>query len=102
MNKKILILYASIGLGHKSIAENIGFYLGQAGFEVELCDVQQVQAGMLASGGKKLYEWIVRRAPFIWNWLYNTSWFISLTLPYRTWVASFNYHHVLKKIEEVK
>ena len=100
--KKVLILYASIGLGHKSIAENIGFYLSEAGFDVVLHDAQKVQGGFLANKGKKLYEWILRRAPFIWDWLYNTNWFISLTLPYRNWVAGFNYGHILKKIEEVK
>jgi len=101
--KKILILYAaSNSVGHKSIAENIGFYLQAAGFEVALYDAQKVQGGALAGGGKKLYEWMLKRVPFIWNWLYNTQWFISLTLPYRTWVASFNYDHILKKIEEFK
>jgi processive 1,2-diacylglycerol beta-glucosyltransferase len=100
--KKILILYASIGLGHKSIAENIGFYLNEAGYEVVLYDAQKVQGGALSKEGKKLYLWILKHVPFIWSWLYNTQWFISLTLPYRNWVASFNYNHILEKIHEDK
>ena len=37
--KKILILYTSHTHGHKAVAENIGFYLEQAGYEVKLSDV---------------------------------------------------------------
>ena len=40
--KKILILYNSIGWGHKSIAENIGFYLEREGFEVRLADILEL------------------------------------------------------------
>ncbi len=53
--KKILIFYTSVGLGHKSIAENIGWYLeqpvspgasrGGAGFEVKFADIGKVQEG---------------------------------------------------------
>jgi hypothetical protein len=32
--KKILILYTSVGLGHKVIAENMGFYLVRGGYDV--------------------------------------------------------------------
>ena len=32
--KKILILYTSVGLGHKVIAENMGFYLSRGGYDV--------------------------------------------------------------------
>lgn len=102
MSKKVLILYASIGLGHKSIAENIGFYLQRAGFEVALFDAQKVQGGVLAKWGKKLYEFLIANLPFIWNWLYNTRWFITLTLPHRLWVAGHNYNHILQKVEELK
>jgi processive 1,2-diacylglycerol beta-glucosyltransferase len=98
--KKILILYTSIGLGHKSIAENIGFYLVAAGFEVKLYDAHKIQGGVLAVQGKKLYQWMVPRMPFVWDWLYNTRWFISATLPYRSKVAGHNYNHILSIIKE--
>lgn len=100
--KKVLILYAAIGLGHKSIAENIGFYLTEAGYEVQLQDAQAVQGGFLAVWGKKLYQWMVPRLPFIWSWLYDTQWFISATLPYRTNVAAKNSENILSAINQFK
>ena len=45
MNKKILILYTSVGLGHKTLAENIGWQLQQEGMEVKLADIGKVQKG---------------------------------------------------------
>ena len=93
--KKVLILYTSIGLGHKSIAENIGFYLGQAGFIVELYDAHKIQDGWLARWGAKVHHLLIRKFPFVWDWLYSTEWFITLTLPYRTKVASHNYKETL-------
>ena len=96
--KKILIFYAAIGLGHKSIAENIGYWLEQAGFEVKLMDAQKTQGGILANWGKKIYQWIMPKTPFLWDWFYNTEWFISLTLGFRTNVAGLNYGHILDEI----
>jgi processive 1,2-diacylglycerol beta-glucosyltransferase len=96
--KKILILYAAIGLGHKSIAENIGYYLEVAGYEVKLMDAQKTQGGILASFGKKFYQWMINKIPGLWEWFYNTEWFIKLTLPYRTKVAAKNYKHILNEV----
>jgi len=101
-NKKILILYTSIGLGHKSIAENIGFYLEREGYGVSLFDAHKIQDSALVNGGGKVYPWLLKKFPFVWDWLYNTQWFISLALPFRTILASFNYSHILKKINEIK
>ena len=100
--KKVLILYTSIGLGHKSIAENIGFYLGQTGFEVELYDAHKLQDGFLASWGGKLYQILISKLPFIWDWLHSTKWFITLTLPYRTKVAAHNYKETLAVIRKIQ
>ena len=98
--KNFLILYAAIGLGHKSIAENIGYYLTQEGFEVKLFDVQKIEEGKLTKGGQKLYQFLITRFPSLWNWLYNTGWFISLTLPLRNLVAGFNYKKVLAVVND--
>ncbi len=102
MTKKILILYTSIGLGHKSIAENIGFYLEQAGFTVELHDAQKIEEGVLTRWGAKLYGILIGQFPFIWSWLYNTKWFITLTLPLRIKVAGYNYKNILEVINNFK
>ena len=98
--KKVLILYTSIGLGHKSIAENIGFYLAEAGYEVQLHDAHKVQGGLLASWGAKVYHLLIRKLPFVWDWLHSTEWFITLTLPYRTKVAGKNYKNILEVINK--
>ncbi len=45
LNRKIIILYTSIGLGHKYIALNIGYHLEKAGFEVKYHDVLELQTG---------------------------------------------------------
>ena len=100
--KKILILYTSIGLGHKSIAENIGFYLEQAGFTVELHDAQKIEEGVLTRWGAKLYGILIGQFPFIWSWLYNTKCFIALTLPLRIKVAGYNYKNILEVINNFK
>lgn len=102
-SKKILILYAATNsVGHKSIAENIGFYLKQAGFEVELFDVQKIQSGLLVNWGAKLYNFLVGQFPFVWSWLYNTQWFISSTLRFRIKVAAKNHRETLKYINQIK
>jgi processive 1,2-diacylglycerol beta-glucosyltransferase len=101
--KKILILYTSVGLGHKSIAENIGYHLGQAGFEVKLFDALQLQAGPLVSAWTWLHQFINRHLPFIWQWLYthaDRGWFAKLTLPNRVKAASRNYRHIKQAIDE--
>lgn len=93
MAKKILILYNSVGLGHKSIAENIGFYLSQAGFQVKLSDILEVQKGWLVSGGTALYNLLVKWLPFFWSFLYFSQWFTGLLLPFRLSVAGKNHHN---------
>ncbi len=98
--KKILILYASVGLGHKSIAENIGFYLERAGFTVCLYDAHRVESGKLVRWATKFYGFLINQFPFVWSWLYKTEWFISLTLPYRTRVAKFQHRNILEVLEK--
>lgn len=102
MNKKILILYTSVGLGHKYIALNIGTYLEKAGYEVKLYDVLQLQKGLLTEWGEWLHNLINRRFPFIWRWLYLNKTFTDLTLAFRVPVARRNNVRVKQVIEEFK
>jgi processive 1,2-diacylglycerol beta-glucosyltransferase len=97
--KRILILYNSIGLGHKSIAENIGYYLDQDGYEVKLVDVLQVEGGRLTGMGAKVYNFFITKAPFIWSFLYLNNWLTSLFLPLRTKVASKNFENTKMLVE---
>lgn len=88
MNKKILILHTSVGLGHKSIAENIGYYLSEAGYEVKLADIGKVQPGAFEKYVTASHQFINRRLPFVWGWLYR--WGHYAILPFRTSIAGFN------------
>ena len=99
--KRILILYTSIGLGHKYIAENVGYYLSRLGFEVLLHDAHKVQDGSTVVGGTKLYAFILGKVPFVWEFLYNSKIFLFLSLPLRIRVAAFNFEKTLKKVNEL-
>lgn len=90
MKKRVLILYGSVGLGHKSIAENMAGYLEQAGYEVKLADVLKEQEGWLVNAGKKLYGLISQTFPFIWSFLYFNGWLARFLMPYRVKVAAKN------------
>lgn len=96
--KKILIFYTSVGLGHKSIAENIGEQFETAGYEVVLSDILKVQAGPLVNISKKIHFFVITKIPWLWSFLYMNNIFTTLTLPVRTWVARRNYRNTLSLI----
>lgn len=102
MNKaeKILILYTSVGLGHKFIAQNIAFHLQRDGYEVMLHDVLQLQQGWLVDFGTWLHSLINRRFPFVWRWLYFSKAVNKITLPLRVPLAKSNSQKVFEVIEE--
>jgi processive 1,2-diacylglycerol beta-glucosyltransferase len=98
--KKILILHTSVGLGHKSIAENIGLGLEQAGFTVKLADIGSVQKGMFEKYVTAAHRFINRRAPGLWGWLYDSGHY--LLLPFRVFIAGFNHQLTQKFVKEFK
>lgn len=100
MTKKILILYTSVGLGHKYIALNIAYHLEQAGFEIKLADVLQVQSGPMVSIGEWFHSLINRRFPFIWRWLYLSKAFSKATMWLRVPLAGRNCENVKQMISE--
>ncbi len=106
MNKKILILYTSVGLGHKSIAENLGFALQKAGFIIRLKDILKVQAkesSKLIKYFQKFYLFCNEKFPHFWAWIYNSAnkgVLAFLTLPFRVPLAGRNYHQALSLIKE--
>ncbi len=97
-SKKILILYTSVGLGHKMIAENIGYQLEQNGFNVRTADILKVQEGKLVSLGTSLHHFINTRVPTVWRFLYRYGHipFSSFRVP----LASRNYQETKKLIDE--
>lgn len=88
-SKKILILYTSVGQGHKSIAENIGYWLERAGFKVKLADIGKVQQGRFEASVTATHRFINQRLPFVWGFLYD--WGYVIILPLRVFIAGFNY-----------
>lgn len=100
MNKKILILYTSVGLGHKYIALNIAYHLERAGFKIMLHDVLQLQDGVMVKFGEWFHSLINRRFPFVWRWLYFSKLFSKVTMPLRVPLAGGNRGHIKKVIDE--
>ncbi len=100
--KKILILYTSVGLGHKFIAENIAYHLEQAGYQILLHDILQVQEGMLVNFGTWLHSFINRRLPFVWRWLYFSNLVNFISLPLRVPLAKGNSQNLEKIVNEFK
>lgn len=100
--KKILVLYTSVGLGHKFIAENIAYHLEQAGYEIHLHDILQVQEGVMVNFGIWLHSFINRRLPFIWRWLYFSHLVNSISIPLRIPLAKTNSENLLKIVEQFK
>lgn len=98
--KKILILYTSVGLGHKVIAENMGFYLSRAGYDVRLEDILEVQSGKLVTVTTALHKFVNNRLPWLWKFLYTSKLFTDLTLPARLRVAGKNHTRTKKLIDE--
>lgn len=97
--KRILILYTSIGLGHKSIAENIGYHLERAGYSVQLHDILKVQEGILVTVGSWLHRLVNTRLPFMWSWMYKSDWFTKATLWLRVPLASQNYKETKRVVD---
>ncbi len=100
MSKKVLILYTSIGLGHQTIAENIGWHLEQEQFQVKLADILEVQSGGLVNFGTKLHSLLSDTFPFIWKWLYTNAFMIKVSLQFRTRLASKHTARTKKIIDE--
>ena len=100
MNKKILIFYTSIGLGHQMIAENIGWHLERAGFTVQLADIGQVQKGKLSAVLINLHGLINKHLPFLWSWFYKSKIIYHLSSPFRLPLASRNFEATLKFIRD--
>lgn len=102
MNKKVLLLYTSHTLGHKSIAENIGCYIEKLGYEVRLEDVLEMEKGPFVSLGETFHSMLNTYTPFVWKWMYTNQLFISLTLPWRIFLARFNSNRTERLVQDWK
>lgn len=100
MSKKILIIYTTVGLGHKYVALNIGNHLRASGYEVRLEDILQVQSGKLVDVSKKVYLWLINSVPSFWKFLYMNKFLIKISLPLRTRVAGGDHYQRTKQLIE--
>lgn len=97
---KILIFYTSKGLGHKIIAENIAWHLEQAGFQIQLADLLQVENGPLVKYFSIFHTFINTHMLWLWRFFYTNKLFTDLTLPLRLKVAAKHSDKALALIEQ--
>ncbi|HMR55127.1 MAG TPA: glycosyltransferase [Candidatus Doudnabacteria bacterium] len=100
MSKKILILYTSVGLGHKFIAENIGYYLKQAGHDVMLHDILEIQDGTMVKFGTWIHSFINRRIPSFWRWMYFSNLLNTVMSPLRLPLARTNSENLFSIVKQ--
>lgn len=71
MKRKILILYATYGSGHKSIADYIKKYFEESGnYECETIDLITYSMPIIGNLSKKSSEFIMTKIPSLWSLIY--------------------------------
>lgn len=71
MKKKLLVMYATYGTGHKSIAQYIDDYFSETGeYEVMEIDILQYATPFLGAFTNKFYNSIMFKMPKLWNAIY--------------------------------
>lgn len=98
---KVLILYTSIGLGHKAIAKNFEKYLTEANFEVYSRDILQVEKGKFSEFFSALYLKIIKSVPFVWEWLYNSSFINFVLQKVRIPIAALNAQNTRNLLKDI-
>jgi len=74
MKKKLLIMYATYGTGHKSIAKYIDDYFTESGnYEVMELDILQYATPFLGTFTNKFYEMAMFKFPLIWDFIYRIT-----------------------------
>lgn len=74
MRKRVLILYATYGSGHKAIANYINRFFSEHDSELEILSIDLLEYCDSPKGivGKKISENLMLHHPFIWNMVYKT------------------------------
>lgn len=71
--KKILLLYASYGTGHRSICNYINDYFKSSGkFVVKEIDLIKYSMPIIGNMSKKMFESLILNHPYLWDLIYNT------------------------------
>lgn len=71
MKKRLLVMYATYGTGHKSIAKYIDDYFTDSGeYEVMEIDILQYATPFLGAFTNKFYNNVMFKMPWLWNAIY--------------------------------
>ena len=74
MKKKLLVMYATYGTGHRSIAQYIDDYFTQSGeYEVMEIDLLQYATPFLGAFTNKFYNNVMFKMPWLWNIIYRMT-----------------------------
>ncbi len=74
MKKKLLVMYATYGTGHRSIAKYITDYFTESGeYEVMEIDILQYAAPFLGTFTNKFYNNVMFKMPWLWNAIYRIT-----------------------------
>ncbi len=72
--KKLLVLYATYGTGHKSIAKYIDDYFTESQeYEVMEIDLLQYATPLLGTFTNKFYNNVMYKFPWLWDIIYRTT-----------------------------
>lgn len=74
MKKRLLVMYATYGTGHRSIAKYIDDYFTESGeYEVMEIDILQYATPFLGTFTNKFYNNAMFKAPWLWNIIYRMT-----------------------------
>ena len=75
MKKKVLVLYASYGSGHKSIANYVAEYIKKEDKNVEVAtlDILTYSMRVIGSISQKINSFFMLKTPVIHNFFYNLT-----------------------------
>lgn len=72
MKKRLLLLYASYGTGHRSVCNYIEKYFKESGkYEVKSIDLLHYSMPIIGSLSKKFFERLILKHPYLWDGMYN-------------------------------
>lgn len=100
LGKKILVLYTAHTIGHKRIAENISYWLAQAGAQIELREVLKSNPSPAVKYFLRVHVWVNTHAPWFWKFLYLWGFWFTM-MPLRLPVAWLQRKEIEKIISEI-
>lgn len=100
LGKKILVLYTAHTIGHKRIAENISYWLAQAGAQIELREVLKSNPSPAVKYFLRVHVWVNTHVPWLWKFLYLWGFWFTM-MPLRLPVAWLQKTEIEKIITEV-